>query len=166
MDRAYSTLEIKSVDAEAGVIAGIASTPETDRMGDVVMPEGAQFKLPLPLLLGHDHGAPIGTVERATVTASGIEIVAKVALGVSEKIDEAWRLIRAGLIRGLSVGFRPLASEPRANGGRRFTVWELFEVSAGAIPANAAATSPPSKAIRRSRFLRCASILSKRRTNP
>lgn len=140
MNRAFSTIEIKSADEATGTIVGIASTPETDRMGDQVMPEGAQFKLPLPLLLGHAHDEPIGVVQRATVTAAGIEIVAKVALGISERIDEAWRLIRAGLIRGLSVGFRPLKHEPLPGGGLRFLAWELFEVSAVSIPANVGAT--------------------------
>jgi hypothetical protein len=48
MIRAYSLFEIKAVNDEEGVIEGIASTPTTDRMGDIVEPKGAEFKLPLP----------------------------------------------------------------------------------------------------------------------
>ena len=46
LKRAYSTFEVKAVDDDAGIIEGIASTPTTDRMGDIVEPKGAQFKLP------------------------------------------------------------------------------------------------------------------------
>ena len=38
MDRAYSLLEIKGVDEDARVITGVASTPITDRVGDIVEP--------------------------------------------------------------------------------------------------------------------------------
>jgi hypothetical protein len=44
--RAYSTLDIKAFDEDNGVITGIASTPSPDRMGDVVVPEGATFTSP------------------------------------------------------------------------------------------------------------------------
>src|SRR3954464_15772907 len=110
--RAYSLLEIKSFDDEQRVVTGIASTPTPDRMEDIVMPDGAKFKLPLPLLWQHDSRQPIGHVTHAKVTAAGIEIVAEIARGVTAEIDKAWALIKAGLVRGLSIGFRPLEAEP------------------------------------------------------
>src|SRR3546814_6300765 len=85
--RAYSLLEIKAVDEEAGVITGIASTPTPDRVGDIVMPDGAAFKLPMPLLWQHDSRSPIGHVTEAKVTRKGIEVVATVSRGVSEDIE-------------------------------------------------------------------------------
>jgi HK97 family phage major capsid protein/HK97 family phage prohead protease len=141
MNRAYALLELKAIDDETRTITGIASTPATDRTGDVVMPKGAQFKLPLPLLWQHDAGSPIGTVDRAKVTAAGIEIVATIAKNVSPDIDKAWALIKAGLVRGLSIGFRSIDSEQIPNSwGVVFKEWELLEVSAVTIPANAEAT--------------------------
>lgn len=140
MQRAHSVVQLKRVAAEARRISGIASTPATDRQGDVLVPSGAVFKLPLPLLLGHDHGAPLGEVIDARVTPQGIYIVAQLAAeGTSERIDEAWRLIRAGLIKGLSVGFIGLESSALPNGGRKFTKWEVIELSAVVVPANAEA---------------------------
>ena len=50
MRRAGAALVVKSVDAELREIVGIASTPEIDRIGDQVVAEGAQFRLPLPLI--------------------------------------------------------------------------------------------------------------------
>jgi len=141
MDRAFSTLEIKGIDDDSGTITGIASTPATDRMDDVVMPEGAKFQLPIPLLWQHDHGDPIGHVTEATVTAKGIEIVAKVSRGVTAEIDKYWALIKSGLVRGLSIGFRGLEVEQiEGTWGVRFNEWEWLELSAVTIPANAEAS--------------------------
>lgn len=142
--RAYSLLEIKSFDDEQRVVTGIASTPTPDRMEDIVMPDGAKFKLPLPLLWQHDSRQPIGHVTHAKVTAAGIEIAAEIARGVTVEIDKAWALIKAGLVRGLSIGFRQLEAEPIDAkdpwGGVRFKAWEWLELSAVTIPANADAS--------------------------
>ena len=140
-NRAYSVLEIKSVDNDAREIRGIATTPAPDRVQDVVVPEGAKFALPLPLLWQHDASQPIGHVTEATVTAKGIEVVAKIAKGVDAEIDRAWNRIKAGLVRGLSIGFRGLESEEiPGSWGRKFTSWEWMELSAVTIPANAEAS--------------------------
>ena len=141
LKRAYSSFEIKSVDDDAGIIEGIASTISTDRMGDIVEPKGAQFKLPIPLLWQHKSGEPIGHVIAAKVTDTGIEIRARIAKGVLPKIDEAWALIKAGLVRGLSIGFTPIESaDIKGTWGQRFIKWDWLELSAVTIPANSEAT--------------------------
>lgn len=148
MNRAYSLLDIKAVEEDARIIRGIASTPTPDRMGDIVEPKGATFKLPIPLLWQHRSDSPIGNVTEAKVTKSGIEIVASIAKDVSEEIDRAWSLIKAGLVRGLSIGFRGLDTEQIPNSyGIVFQKWEWLELSAVTIPANAEATITSVKAI-------------------
>nr|WP_176024873.1 phage major capsid protein [Brucella pseudintermedia] len=140
-NRAYSLLEIKELDDDERVITGIASTPTPDRMADIVVPEGAQFSLPIPLLWQHRSDQPIGHVTDARITKKGIEIVAKIAKGVSEDIDKAWALIKSGLVRGLSIGFRGLDTEQIPNSwGLKFEKWEWLELSAVTIPANAEAS--------------------------
>ena len=148
MDRAYSTFEVKSFDDGHGLITGIASTPETDRSGDIVEPKGARFNLPLPLLWQHKGDSPIGHVTHATVTDKGIEVVAQIARGVTAEIDNVWRLIKGGLVRGLSVGFRsaPGDREYLKGGGIRYKSWEWFELSAVTIPANSKASIQTIKA--------------------
>ena len=139
--RAYSVLEIKAADDDTRTIRGVASTPTADRMGDIVKPEGAKFSLPVPLLWQHRADQPIGHVTEAKVTKSGIEIVATIASGVSEEIDRAWGLIKSGLVRGLSIGFRGLDTEQIPNSwGVIFNAWEWLELSAVTIPANSEAT--------------------------
>ena len=141
MNRAYATFTIKSVDDDQRLIDGIASTPSPDRIGDVLEPKGARFALPLPLLWQHNAAEPIGHVTHAKVTADGIAIRAQIAKGVLPRIDEAWALIKSGLVRGLSVGFRALDAEQIPNSwGVLFKSWEWLELSAVTIPANADAT--------------------------
>src|SRR5262245_26839294 len=141
MNRAYSLLTVKAVDEDARVITGMATTPAPDRLEDVVEPEGAQFKLPMPLLWQHDSGQPIGQVTHAKVSKAGIEIVAKIAKGVTAEIDRCWALIKAGLVPGLSIGFKPIEHEYiKETKGIRFTKWDFLELSAVTIPANAECT--------------------------
>lgn len=141
MDRAFSTLDIKALDEDAGIIRGIASTPTPDRVDDVVLPEGAKYRLPIPLLWQHQHGDPIGEVTDAVVSKAGIEIVARVALGVTDEIDRYWKLMKAGLVRGLSIGFRGLrVAQIEGSWGVEFQEWEWLELSAVTIPANSEAT--------------------------
>ncbi len=138
--RAYATLAVKTSGRYDGTIVGIASTPELDRSGDSLLPEGAVFNLPLPLLWQHDHSKPIGHVTSARVTSRGIEIVGKIAVGATAEIDNAYRMIRAGLVRGLSVGFRALEQPEVTRTGLLYRSWELMELSTVTIPCNASAS--------------------------
>ncbi|HXJ56670.1 MAG TPA: HK97 family phage prohead protease, partial [Verrucomicrobiae bacterium] len=105
MHQAWSVLNLKSLDESTRTLSGIASTPGLDRQGDSMAPEGAQFSLPMPLLWQHDATQPIGHITHATVTAAGIRVEAQMApAGTAEFIDQAWKLIKAGLVRGLSIG--------------------------------------------------------------
>lgn len=133
--KASSSITVKSFDQEQGILRGIATTPKTDRDGDIVTPEGAVFELPLPLLFNHDPNQPIGHVIEATATKAGVEIVAKVAKDATAKIAEIWQMIKSGLVSGFSVGFRALEAEPIET-GFKFHKWQWLELSAVTIPAN------------------------------
>ncbi|RPH38341.1 phage major capsid protein [bacterium] len=142
MNRAYSTINIKSVDEERRIIEGIASTPTPDRVGDVVVPEGMEFKTPFPFLYQHNSRQPIGLVTSAMVSSDGMRVRVQIAKGgVAPFIDEAWALIKEGLIRGLSIGFRSLEeSWDKTLNGYRYLRTEIMELSAVTIPANAEAS--------------------------
>lgn len=146
MDRAYSCLDIKSIDDDRRIIRGIATTPTTDRMGDVVESAGAQFRLPIPLLSHHDRTRPIGQVTKARVTKDGIEVEAQLKRIdepglLKDRLDEAWQEIKHGLVRGLSIGFKPVeAARIEGTFGTRFLKWLWLELSAVVIPANEEAT--------------------------
>ncbi|WP_165856739.1 phage major capsid protein [Marinobacter sp. JSM 1782161] len=144
-DRVYSALTIKALDDEKREFTGIATTPSTDRMDDIVEPDGAQFDLPIPLLWQHDRMAPIGKILTAKMTDKGIEVTGTIAKvdsppGLSARLDEAWQSLKHELVRGLSIGFRPIEYMFMDNGGIHFTKWDWLELSAVTIPANAEAT--------------------------
>ena len=152
MNRAYTLLTIKAVDDDKRVIEGIASTPTPDRMGDIVEPMGAKFKLPMPLLWQHDTRAPVGHVEFAKPNKEGIPFKARIfaietAGKVKERLDEAWESVKLGLVRAVSIGFSIEAYEILKEGGWRINEWEWLELSLVTIPANADATIDRIKSI-------------------
>lgn len=143
--RAYSLLTVKAVQEDKRIIEGIATTPETDRVGDIVEPLGVQFKNPMPLLLFHQADKPVGTVRFAKPTKDGISFTARLpkidAPGtLQDRVEEAWQSIKAGLIGGVSIGFRAIETSRLDDGGIRFIESEVLELSLVTIPANASAT--------------------------
>lgn len=141
---AYSALEIKAIEEESGkrTFRGIATTPTPDRVGDIVEPKGAEFKLPISLLWQHNSREPIGWVRAARVTASGIEVDCEIHNEptpgkLKDRLDEAWQSIKAKLVPGLSIGFKPLESNRIGETySYRFVKWLWLELSAVTVPAN------------------------------
>jgi len=141
---AHSTLEIKVFEDGDGkrTFSGIATTPTADRMGDIVEPKGAEFQLPIPLVWMHDASDPVGWVTSAKVTAKGIEIEGEIANvpepeSLKDRLDTAWAMLKAKLVRGLSIGFKPLESSRIGDTySYRFTKWLWLELSPVVIPAN------------------------------
>lgn len=153
MDRMYSTLALKSMDDDRRILTGIASTPQVDRMGDIVEPKGAEFKLPIPFLWQHDSKQPVGHVTKAKITETGIEVEIQLAKveeegSLKNRLDEAWQSIKAGLVRGMSIGFSPIEmAEIKGSYGMRFLKWSWLELSAVTIPANAGASIQTIKSV-------------------
>lgn len=142
MNRAYSVLSVKAIDEEKRVIRGVATTPAVDRVGDIIEPMGVRFKNPLAFLWQHQHDKPIGTVKFDRPTADGITFEAEIAKvdepgTLKDRLDEAWQSIKTGLVRAVSIGFRPIEYSYMDSGGIRFTETECYELSAVTIPANA-----------------------------
>ena len=142
MNRAFVALDIKALDDEQRTIEGWASTPDEDRMGDIVVPKGAKYKLPMPFLLDHDHQSAVGEVDHVEVTDKGIKFRAHIKNiaepgAVKDLCDSAWSLVKNGLRRAVSIGFRPLEMEPLPTGGLKFNSWEWYELSAVSVPAQA-----------------------------
>lgn len=155
---AYSTLHIKAIDEEKRQIVGIASTPMPDRADDIVEPDGAEYTLPIPFLMQHDHNQPVGHVTAAKVNSKKqievtIDMVRIEEPGIlKDRLDEAWQLIKYKLVRGLSIGFRSVENEPIKNSwGIRFLKWDWFELSAVTVPANMEATIQTIKSIHKNR---------------
>jgi HK97 family phage prohead protease len=119
-----------------------------DRYGDIISADGWElqsFRANPVALFGHDHGFPIGTwtdvhIDKKTKSLRGKLDIER---GASSRIDEIGRLVEAGVLKAVSVGFRPTKSpEPlkdkdgKETYGVRFVGQELLECSVVPIPAN------------------------------
>jgi HK97 family phage prohead protease len=140
MNRAYSVFHAKELDDGQRTFSGWATTPATDRLGDTINPMGVRFRNPLALLHQHDSRSPIGIVRFQKATEEGIKFDAEIARideppSLKERVDVAWAEIKHGLVRAVSIGFRPLRHEYNKNGGIDFEEIEVFELSSVTIPA-------------------------------
>lgn len=147
----YSLIQVKSVDEEQRALRGVATTPEPDRVGDVVEPLGVTFKNPVPLLWQHDPSQPVGSAKLGKPTAEGISFEAKIPKvtqpgKLKDRLDEVWQSLKAGLVKGVSIGFRSLEMAFMKDGGIRFIKTEVLELSLVTIPANSQATIDEIKA--------------------
>jgi len=150
MERAYGLLTITKADEERREISGVMSTGETDRAGDQVSPMGVEARLPAPCLWQHDALDPIGEIVWIDPKPDGIRFRAKLAKidhppSLKDKLDGYFALIKAGVVKGVSIGFRALEARPIST-GVRFDRWELLEASVVTIPANASCTIQTVKA--------------------
>lgn len=142
MNRAYSVIDVKSMDDDQRIITGIASSISTDRMGDIVEPKGAKFSMPMPLLWQHRHDVPVGWVEFAERGDKQITFRARLARiadpgPLKDAVETAWSAVKEKLVRGVSIGFKAITHELLKDGnGIRFKEWEWLELSLVTIPAN------------------------------
>lgn len=145
--RAYALIAFKSVNDEARVLTGMATTPAPDRHGDIVEPLGLTFDNPAPLLLHHDATQPVGTVKFSRPTKDGLPFEAHIPEIVEpgplrDRVQEAWLSAKAGLLRGVSVRLmaKPDDVELMKGGGLRWLKAKVLELSLVTIPANAEAS--------------------------
>lgn len=152
MDRMFSLIDVKSVNDGERVIKGIATTPSTDRMGDVVEPMGASFAEEIPLLWQHQHDQPVGHVRFGKPTKAGIPFTATIAQ-ISEpgelqaRVDLAWQSVKSLLVRAVSIGFRAIEYAFKDEGGIHFLKTEILELSLVTVPANVDCTITSIKSI-------------------
>jgi HK97 family phage prohead protease len=139
VQKAYSLLEVKAVDVAKRTFSGVCTTPAMDRVGDTINPLGATFKNPLVLLHQHRHDEPIGTVRLGKPTKKGIDFEAEIPNvdrpGLfKDRVDMAYDEISYGVVRAVSIGFRPV-KYAFTDEGVDYQEIEIYEVSTVSIPA-------------------------------
>lgn len=129
MDRVF--FETKIAADDAGIISARAwQFGVPDRIGDEIEPGAFKgIKLPLPMLFGHDLADPIGTWESADEKSDGFHVSGKLLIADVARAREVHALVKAGAVRGVSIGFITKRATSRAGGGRTIKALELFEVS-------------------------------------
>src|SRR5215469_3891233 len=122
----------------------VLSDETPDRMGDIIIAAGwemEQFNKNPIALFNHNANFPIGRWQNLRVDGAALKgHLIMAPKGTSDRIDEIRKLIDAGILKAVSVGFRDIESEPLDKkdpwGGRRFTKAELVETSLVSVPAN------------------------------
>lgn len=92
----------------------------------------------IPMLFSHETQLPIGVWDRVVEDQSGLWVVGRLLSG-SERADYVGRLVCAGALSGLSIGYRPRRYAPRTvadpgRGGRLLSEIELQEISVVTFP--------------------------------
>lgn len=159
--KAYDAKIDDVVEGERSVVAKI-TTDAIDRMGEVVMPAGADLKAyranPVCLWAHNMDGAapsiPVGRNLWIKPGADKRSLIAKTVFGTDDFSDRIFKLYQDGFLRAFSIGFQPdftKSSPPTpaevkarpdlAECRRIYRKWELLEYSAVPVPANPEALS-------------------------
>lgn len=126
---------------ERRAIDVVASTAAEDSYGEVV---AQQWKLerylanPVVLYSHESRELPIGRAENVRVEDGKLLATLVLAQGTG-RADEVWNLVQQGMLKGVSVGFRPHTTRWEKRDGREILVLddnELLEISITPIPAN------------------------------
>jgi Escherichia/Staphylococcus phage prohead protease len=111
----------------------------TDQGGDRVMPGAFAASLSrrgagaVRMLFQHDPKEPVGVWDRIEEDAKGLYVEGRLVADISRS-DNLRKLIRAGAIDGLSIGFRTVRATKGVNGVRRLWRIDLWEVSIVTFP--------------------------------
>jgi HK97 family phage prohead protease len=133
----------KAVASEtSGDLEYVMSDATVDRYGDIIDPAGwdlKNFRKNPIALFGHDSSFIVGRWKNVRVEAG--KLLGKLELleqGISSRLDEIRAAVEAGVLKTVSVGFRPVPgkTEPLPNGGVKFLAAELVECSLVSVPAN------------------------------
>jgi HK97 family phage prohead protease len=144
MERHNFSLKVKSVAPDGSFVGMGAVYGNTDLGGDQIQP-GAfartiAAKQTFPLLWQHDPSSPIGTV-KVTDSPGGLQVQGQLLLS-DPTAQKAYSFLKAGIIRGLSIGFETI-QDSLEDGVRMLKELRLWEISVVTFPMNleAAVTS-------------------------
>src|SRR5690606_21562109 len=125
-------LEIKaevSID-DTGTVTGIAwPFGKPDSYGDLIEPSAFSFAPEIPMLMEHDGRKVVGIWNSYAVTDKGLEVKGRLLVEGVDPAKEARRYMKAGVMRGLSIGYRLHEHKARPEGGRVLTNLTITEIS-------------------------------------
>lgn len=125
---------------EDGVFSGYASLFDTVDLGRDVVAPGAFARSvrrrgveSVRMLFQHDPNQPIGRWLDIREDARGLFVRGKLTPGVARS-DDLLKLMRAGALDGLSIGFKTVRSKKQPDGTRRILEADLWEISVVTFP--------------------------------
>ena len=163
MKHVFKTMICKAEPGNDGTITAVASTPDPDRMDDVVAPSWKldDFRRSPVIMHAHDYEGPV-VGKAVEIDLVGDTLMMRVQFDEHESNPLGQRLAnqyREGFMSAFSVGFAPGKVTPRSqlpkdhpaysekSAGSLMEMNSLLEVSAVAIPAN-----PQALAVRAKRW--------------
>ncbi|MGE3874104.1 MAG: HK97 family phage prohead protease [Parvibaculaceae bacterium] len=153
-------LHVKDV-SEDGTFEGYGSIfGNLDSYGEVVeegafarsLARHAKEKTKPLMLWQHNPDDPIGVWDELVEDKKGLRGMGRLLKGV-RRADEAYIMLKAGAIQGLSIGYREVKVEPDGN-NRRLKELDLLEISIVSFPANRRARIDIVKSERMEEFVR------------
>lgn len=137
----FLNLEIKSVKDEGGFfyIKGYASTPDVDRVADIVKPDcllKSVQRMGMPAFI-HQHdlsGIPLGVCEKVYMEGTNTAVELKMPKDDMGKTIK--NRVDIGAYKGLSIGFVAKDYEFTPEGYRVINDLDWYEVSLVTVPAN------------------------------
>lgn len=130
--------EMKSLQDD-GTFEGMLSVFNVVDLGGDLIEPGAFTKTidenagTVPMLWQHDTTQPIGTLQLKE-TSEGLAVKGKLILTV-QRAREAYDLLKAGVIRGLSIGYKAIADKTKfIKGVRHIAEIKLYEGSVVTFP--------------------------------
>lgn len=131
------SFELRAVNVDAREVTGIAVPYNTVSNGEMFAYGAAVPADNTMLFYGHEE--PIGKIIAHQDTPEGLQITARFTEGVT-KADEAYALVKDGVINSFSVGFRLLESHLDESGVNVVDLADVREVSVVPFPWYEAAT--------------------------
>jgi len=151
IDEKLGIMEIRSLNGiqikqqEEDIFRITASTSDVDRDEEIVEPSGVNnldfyLKYNPVILFAHDHWTrpPIGKAVAGQVKPRSLEL--DIEFAPTPFAQEIKSLYEGGFMNSFSIGFIPVKREYTDEGIAVYTEFELLEVSAVSVPANANAT--------------------------
>lgn len=134
-------LEVKQLNEDGTFEGSLAVYGNRDECGDVIANSAFRKTLldngpTVPLLWCHDASQILGSLTLED-TPRALKATGKLVLSVT-RAREAYDLLKAGAIRGLSIGYKTIKSDMK-DGVRFLREVRLFEGSLTALPANSLA---------------------------
>lgn len=117
--------DIRAVNTEERTVAGIAVPYGVEAHGEIIQRDAVQPAENVQLFWRHEE--PIGRIIEHQQTANGWEIKAKIS--DTPRGNEAYTLVKDGVINKFSIGFRPVEHHRDNNGTRVVTKANVVEVS-------------------------------------
>lgn len=159
----YKNMSLKAEDVDVEdqrLFTAIITDDSIDRDKEVLLPSGLNKKDFVKngiILFNHNQNDPIGTATSLRRSGNGWKATGKIAEeGTDSHIDKIWKLVKQGILKGVSVGYqieeqRPPTPEDKAMFGKAVewvvSKWKLLEFSVVSVPANQNALILAAKAI-------------------